>query len=604
LWRTDDRWLGGVSAGLAHRLGWDPLIVRGLFIVAAFFSGVGPLVYGAAWLLLPEASDGRIHAQEALSGRWTAGTVGGILMFIAGTVSAPIWLVHTGPVGLGWALLVLVAALVVVAVSTRGNQATPWQAPAAGPAPYAAYTAPGTPAGGPAPYAAAAMPPPYVPTGSPAATSGTVPFQGPPPFTGTEPEAVGTPAVPDGVPSGSGAGAASSSVPFQAPPAYQTPAPTTTYAVPPPYVPATQAKAPKPPKPARPVMPPPPPQPRRRRGGVVTYCLVGLVFLALAAIMVLERSTDVLDGLFVTAFAVGVVLGLHGLGLIVLGLCGRRVGGFVAATIPLVILAGPVTATSQAAHMAGGALRIGEYSYSPDNVADLPSTYGVSMGDLGLDLTGLDLTADSTPVNVETQLGIGLAEIYLPDNVPIRIQAHVEAGSIYLGGQSWSRSSNWSFDWETTWSHNQLFGTAVSPSASNTANDDVLRWRGYTALSTNRATDWAGQFQFDEGDGLSIWLVAESPEVADGAEPVITLTVDCAMGRIEIWQPTSGNNIEPVEPVEPLDPDGQVLPDEASAEPSAGASRPASQSTQSNNGNTGSDPRLPDLPAIPSEPQD
>ena len=39
-----DRWIGGVSSGIAHRLGVDPLIVRGVFIVLTIFAGVGVLL--------------------------------------------------------------------------------------------------------------------------------------------------------------------------------------------------------------------------------------------------------------------------------------------------------------------------------------------------------------------------------------------------------------------------------------------------------------------------------------------------------------------------------------------------------------------------------
>ncbi len=65
--RGTDRWVGGVSSGIAHRLGVDPLIVRGVLIVLTIFAGVGILFYGIAWALLPEP-DGRIHAQEAACG--------------------------------------------------------------------------------------------------------------------------------------------------------------------------------------------------------------------------------------------------------------------------------------------------------------------------------------------------------------------------------------------------------------------------------------------------------------------------------------------------------------------------------------------------------
>lgn len=81
--RGQDRWIGGVASGIAHRFGIDPLIVRGIFVVLALFAGIGVLAYGIAWALLPEP-DGRIHAQEAGAGRWTAGMTGAVITTIIG----------------------------------------------------------------------------------------------------------------------------------------------------------------------------------------------------------------------------------------------------------------------------------------------------------------------------------------------------------------------------------------------------------------------------------------------------------------------------------------------------------------------------------------
>ena len=78
-----DRWVGGVASGIAQRLGVDPLIVRGIFIVLAIFAGVGVLLYGLAWALLPEP-DGRIHVQEAAAGRWSGGMTGALITTLIG----------------------------------------------------------------------------------------------------------------------------------------------------------------------------------------------------------------------------------------------------------------------------------------------------------------------------------------------------------------------------------------------------------------------------------------------------------------------------------------------------------------------------------------
>jgi len=50
---TDDRWLGGVAAGVAHHLGVDVLAVRVAFVVAALVGGFGVAVYAGLWLVLP-----------------------------------------------------------------------------------------------------------------------------------------------------------------------------------------------------------------------------------------------------------------------------------------------------------------------------------------------------------------------------------------------------------------------------------------------------------------------------------------------------------------------------------------------------------------------
>lgn len=51
--RTDDRLLGGVAAGLGRWLGVDPVLVRIGFVTLTAAGGVGLVVYGALWALLP-----------------------------------------------------------------------------------------------------------------------------------------------------------------------------------------------------------------------------------------------------------------------------------------------------------------------------------------------------------------------------------------------------------------------------------------------------------------------------------------------------------------------------------------------------------------------
>jgi len=64
-WRSaDDRWVGGVAAGLATHLGVDVLAVRIAFVLTAVVGGFGLAVYAGLWLVLPSGS----HLEQAAPG--------------------------------------------------------------------------------------------------------------------------------------------------------------------------------------------------------------------------------------------------------------------------------------------------------------------------------------------------------------------------------------------------------------------------------------------------------------------------------------------------------------------------------------------------------
>jgi phage shock protein PspC (stress-responsive transcriptional regulator) len=86
--RGEDHWVGGVCAGVAQRFGISPILARGIMVALCFVAGVGVLVYGVGWALMP-GPDGRIHVQEAIAGRWSSGMSGALVFFIVGAVSSP-----------------------------------------------------------------------------------------------------------------------------------------------------------------------------------------------------------------------------------------------------------------------------------------------------------------------------------------------------------------------------------------------------------------------------------------------------------------------------------------------------------------------------------
>jgi phage shock protein PspC (stress-responsive transcriptional regulator) len=74
-------WLGGVCAGIATRIGIDPLLVRGIAVVLAVVGAPVVLIYAVAWFLLPDAH-GTIHAKELGHGRVTRALPGIVAVFL------------------------------------------------------------------------------------------------------------------------------------------------------------------------------------------------------------------------------------------------------------------------------------------------------------------------------------------------------------------------------------------------------------------------------------------------------------------------------------------------------------------------------------------
>jgi phage shock protein PspC (stress-responsive transcriptional regulator) len=145
--RSEHRIVGGVCGGVAERTGIDPTVIRVVAVVLAVFGGLGVLLYGLGWLLLPEP-DGRIHADELLHGRVEAGAVGATVLTVLSLGGGGGWGRfgwgvgwHNGLIGFLWSLtgtaVALAAIVVVVYAVVRGRGRRSAGPPAGPPAPQA-----------------------------------------------------------------------------------------------------------------------------------------------------------------------------------------------------------------------------------------------------------------------------------------------------------------------------------------------------------------------------------------------------------------------------------------------------------------------------------
>lgn len=59
LQRSENRMIAGVCGGIAEWLGWDPTLVRILFVMVSIFSAAFPgiLIYVILWVLMPERDE-------------------------------------------------------------------------------------------------------------------------------------------------------------------------------------------------------------------------------------------------------------------------------------------------------------------------------------------------------------------------------------------------------------------------------------------------------------------------------------------------------------------------------------------------------------------
>lgn len=322
--RTNDRVIAGVCGAIARELGWNVTLVRVLMVVSVFFGGFGGLLYGIAWLLLPDELDHRILLEEIIAGQWDWAFVGVILaIVIAGGFGFGVGFDWDYGFGLHWGINVmplLLAMLVFYLLVDNGRRR--FRAPVAPPAPSGtpyppqpnAYTSGGAPVHPmPQPSAPAqpvtqqpVMPQRPVPPQSMAAAPNPQQQAWSQAYPQTASSAAAPPAAQPYAQSVMPMGAAST--------AQQTPAYT-----------AQPAAAAVP-------MPATPREPRRARrkgaGPMVVLLFFGLI-LASAGVLaiVLDDRTTFIGEVQPLIIYVGAIVAVLGAIIVVLGCCGRRTGG-------------------------------------------------------------------------------------------------------------------------------------------------------------------------------------------------------------------------------------------------------------------------------------
>ena len=417
LMRTNERWIAGVAGGVAHRFDLDPTLVRCVWVVLSLFAGVGLVLYGLAWALLPEESDGRIHLEEALSGRFNAGLAGAIGMTIIGMSTfgsgfIPNWYVHEmGIAAAMWPLfwLGLIVLAIVFLIRSAQNRSTnrkaarghrgpqPWQTYPAGAA-QALGSRPGSQAGPAGPAGPAGQAGGFTPAaGSASAWDSSTPGSGAPAFN-----------QPAGGPSWQ-------SRSYRQYPSYQQP--------------------PVPTRPARPRRPGP--------GSSLSLAVLGLGLLTAAGVWyaTATRHLGLLQGQFIL---VGILVALLGAGIVVSGLRRRHGGWMTVLGWPvLFVVAIPALATASIvptslARMPFESLRNATTATSSTvtwqeltaSASNGSVTRNKDIGDLTLDLRGMPATEAGKLSTITAHLDVGTLRIKTDTNQRVTVKTDVDMGAI------------------------------------------------------------------------------------------------------------------------------------------------------------------------------
>ncbi|MEV7663183.1 PspC domain-containing protein [Paenarthrobacter sp. NPDC089316] len=388
--RGPDRWIGGVASGIAHRFGIDPLIVRGIFIVLALFAGVGVLLYGIAWALLPEP-DGRIHVQEAAAGRWSGGMTGALITAIIGlpSLGRGFWgWGWNGLPGLFWTLFWMGGVIYLIYFLVQRNKAPK--------APMGAHNYGTTPT----PTAAYGAPTSYPATG----TNTGVPVYGAGMPAGTKP----------GAGYGSG-GYGSGPVPPTGP--FNSPRPSEPSGPRPPYGPTPpQDWNPKPAGPKR-----------KGPGAAIVAVTAGAALLAGGTLKALDAGHVIDLGNTANAVVWATAAAVLGLGILIAGLRGRTSGflGFLA--IVALVIGGIFNVVPRN----GDRWTFHDVNWAPTSLEQARQGIDVTGAKGTVDLSDVALTPPLiSEVLVPVDATASNVTVIIPNDVPVEVRADMTFGNL------------------------------------------------------------------------------------------------------------------------------------------------------------------------------
>ncbi|HUS22310.1 MAG TPA: PspC domain-containing protein [Aeromicrobium sp.] len=167
---------------------------------------------------------------------------------------------------------------------------------------------------------------------------------------------------------------------------------------------------------------------RRRESRALWRLTLSLIAIAIAVTLIVDQQVDVDPSAYVVAALLAVAIGC------LVGTLWGNAGGLVGLGLLLTVMLLLASAVPTG--------RIGEQVREPQTLAGLQSSYRHGIGEFELDLSGFNRPSQLAGRTVRIDAGIGQTVVYVPEGLPVKLDAELRGGEISAFGRQWHGHDN------------------------------------------------------------------------------------------------------------------------------------------------------------------
>jgi phage shock protein PspC (stress-responsive transcriptional regulator) len=167
---------------------------------------------------------------------------------------------------------------------------------------------------------------------------------------------------------------------------------------------------------------------RRRESRALWRLALSLIAIAIAVTLIVDQQVDVDPSVYVVAALLAVAIGC------LVGTLWGNAGGLVGLGLLLTVMLLLASAVPTG--------RVGEQVREPQTLAGLQPSYRHGIGQFELDLSGFKKPSQLAGRTVRINTGIGQTVVYVPEGLPVKLDAELRGGEISAFGRQWHGHDN------------------------------------------------------------------------------------------------------------------------------------------------------------------